>query len=266
MFWWILYCDMTQLLVGQLLLCCFNPCFGGSYIVTIFSLLFGSFLPKFQSLFWWILYCDKDRLCYVVRGSKFQSLFWWILYCDFSSLPARCWIIPLFQSLFWWILYCDNRIFCCIWVCCQFQSLFWWILYCDCMGRGLVGYNAHSFNPCFGGSYIVTITLVVPRKKRNLVSILVLVDLILWRCNSNFPVVDCLVSILVLVDLILWLYVMTNYTTKDLLFQSLFWWILYCDYFHFRLMQVFELSFNPCFGGSYIVTALIGLCIAISQF
>ena len=36
----------------------FNPCFGGSYIVT--SPLISSLLifDKFQSLFWWILYCD----------------------------------------------------------------------------------------------------------------------------------------------------------------------------------------------------------------
>ena len=75
--------------------------------MTIFSLLFGSFLPKFQSLFWWILYCDKDRLCYVVRGSKFQSLFWWILYCDYMKKDCKtCGF--LFQSLFWWILYCDE--------------------------------------------------------------------------------------------------------------------------------------------------------------
>jgi CRISPR-associated protein Cas1 len=51
-------------------------------------------------------------------------------------------------------------------------------------------------------------------------------------------------------------------------FQSLFWWILYCD----QLQAInsntkrHTMCFNPCFGGSYIVTALIGLCIAISQF
>ncbi len=33
----------------------------------------------------------------------------------------------------------------------------------------------------------------------------------------------------------------------------------------FRVVLAY-LCFNPCFGGSYIVTALIGLCIAISQF
>ena len=36
----------------------FNPCFGGSYIVTTPSSFPSRQLPKFQSLFWWILYCD----------------------------------------------------------------------------------------------------------------------------------------------------------------------------------------------------------------
>ena len=39
--------------------CGFNPCFGGSYIVTL-SALDKSIIPMlFQSLFWWILYCDS---------------------------------------------------------------------------------------------------------------------------------------------------------------------------------------------------------------
>ena len=37
----------------------FNPCFGGSYIVTTPSSFPSRQLPKFQSLFWWILYCDR---------------------------------------------------------------------------------------------------------------------------------------------------------------------------------------------------------------
>ena len=36
----------------------FNPCFGGSYIVTFLFRYVEALIPKFQSLFWWILYCD----------------------------------------------------------------------------------------------------------------------------------------------------------------------------------------------------------------
>ena len=37
---------------------CFNPCFGGSYIMTTDITNFGSETYRFQSLFWWILYYD----------------------------------------------------------------------------------------------------------------------------------------------------------------------------------------------------------------
>ena len=36
----------------------FNPCFGGSYIVTCLENRIAELRVKFQSLFWWILYCD----------------------------------------------------------------------------------------------------------------------------------------------------------------------------------------------------------------
>ena len=137
---------------------------------------------KFQSLFWWILYCDKQFSNHRLVTHKFQSLFWWILYCDpalTNSAPTINW----FQSLFWWILYCDLAKESIRRNSSKFQSLFWWILYCD---------------------------IIEP----------------LWEG------MEARVSILVLVDLILWLN-----STK-----------------HGKLV---EEGFNPCFGGSYIVTASI---------
>ena len=134
----------------------FNPCFGGSHIVTFpLRTLTRSYL-QFQSLFWWISYCDLacglpslfPQLCfnpcfggshivtgiaYLFRNQRysFQSLFWWISYCD-SSPRTILTGDTLFQSLFWWISYCD------LWTQCRllgwnikFQSLFWWISYCD---------------------------------------------------------------------------------------------------------------------------------------
>ena len=38
----------------------------------------------------------------------------------------------------------------------KFQSLFWWILYCDNARELQAGELEECFNPCFGGSYIVT--------------------------------------------------------------------------------------------------------------
>ena len=49
--------------------CSFNPCFGGSYIVTVGALEVKIIGVVFQSLFWWILYCDLpplDRLYFLL--------------------------------------------------------------------------------------------------------------------------------------------------------------------------------------------------------
>ena len=159
----------------------------------------------------------------------------------------------------------------------MFQSLFWWILYCDDL-------NENFIVLFIGVSILVLVDLILWRYKRNakcnrlLVSILVLVDLILWRplnkCQELHPGVSILVlvdlilwhcwwwrtrnfwwvSILVLVDLILWL---NNPKEEALLkdeFQSLFWWILYCDKIDEVATEAAKIRFNPCFGGSYIVT------------
>ena len=92
---------------------CFNPCFGGSYIVT------ETYKPLTSD------------------GSAFQSLFWWILYCDLQSELYKS-FVTMFQSLFWWILYCDNHKLITI------------------------AKNLNGFNPCFGGSYIVTLGVATP--------------------------------------------------------------------------------------------------------
>ena len=154
--------------------------------------------------------------------------------------------------------------------------MFWWILYYD-------------------------INLLLDLSIASIVSILVLVDLILWRTQNDKGYGGSIVSILVVVDLILW----QDYYTEECMdcigfnpcfggsyindtatagitnmvifvsilfwwilyydaknkgtiiskgFQSLFWWILYYDR-QITQMIVWRLSgFNPCFGGSYIVT------------
>ena len=38
----------------------FNPCFGGSYIMTPPCGFLCLFYKQFQSLFWWILYYDQE--------------------------------------------------------------------------------------------------------------------------------------------------------------------------------------------------------------
>ena len=86
LFWWILYCDKYLFTDKQQDYIGFNPCFGGSHIVTLSPLRHPFFFCKFQSLFWWISYCDGSDLPSFLRTPKFQSLFWWISYCDF---PVR---------------------------------------------------------------------------------------------------------------------------------------------------------------------------------
>ncbi len=71
---------------------------------------------------------------------------------------------------------------------------------------GIVKIVLSGFNPCFGGSYIVT----APLAKKGV-------------CYEQF--------------------------------QSLFWWILYCDTKRKSRVWWKGYGFNPCFGGSYIVTA-----------
>ena len=133
-----------------------------------------------------------------------------------------------FQSLFWWILYYDYMKKDCKTCGFLFQSLFWWILYYDNMGTYRLKKHA-GFNPCFGGSYIMTSLIELGVDVNDLVSILVLVDLILWlfyrhflyRHNKKFQ------------SLFWWILYCDNSSLVALgyscLFQSLFWWILYCD-------------------------------------
>ena len=116
------------------LLFSFNPCFGGSYIVTLewpCKTYLGYY--GFQSLFWWILYCDKyARQNTYRRFVVFQSLFWWILYCD----PANQWNSEIIQANVSILVLVDLILwpmwfFGCLLPIILFQSLFWWILYCD---------------------------------------------------------------------------------------------------------------------------------------
>ncbi len=85
----------------------------------------------------------------------------------------------------------------------KFQSLFWWILYCDIVIDPVAGSGTTRFNPCFGGSYIVTTNFratIVGQTSFN-------------PCFGGSYIVTCafnpsliiyyFVSILVLVDLIL---------------------------------------------------------------
>ena len=160
----------------------------------------------------------------------------------------------------------------------EFQSLFWWILYYD---QSNAGYNigGGSFNPCFGGSYIMTRTFCGWGKCRIIVSILVLVDLILWHyiLDISWYRLSWFQSLfwwilyydprsrlmgvwpLNMFQSLFWWILYYDYNTStcvsaDTVFQSLFWWILYYD--KVPLLEDFSdlYSFNPCFGGSYIMT------------
>ena len=109
----------------------FNPCFGGSYIVTAWIKAIGKKHVLFQSLFWWILYCDVNG-SRLLRNANVVSILvlvdlilWpWSLYWERQWRPVS--ILVLVDLILW-------RIF--------------WIISIS---------SFHSFNPCFGGSYIVT--------------------------------------------------------------------------------------------------------------
>ena len=133
----------------------FNPCFGGSYIVTTILGAVGFYNFPFQSLFWWILYCDRD-------GQK----------DDTEKGPVS--ILVLVDLILW-------------------------------LGLTLIAVSAIlGFNPCFGGSYIVTYT---SHHASGSVS----------RFNPCFGG-----SYIVTIGIT----TVISFTAK---FQSLFWWILYCD-------------------------------------
>ena len=134
----------------------FNPCFGGSHIVTMYNILNIDLGGVFQSLFWWISYCDKNNLLSLsLKAGGFNPCFGGshiVTFCvsnpiEFDGCFNPCFGgshivtetvfydnegLKMFQSLFWWISYCDlerhfrnERSY-------RFQSLFWWISYCDC--------------------------------------------------------------------------------------------------------------------------------------
>ena len=144
--------------IGELilLLACFNPCFGGSYIVTVSIVLYIPYYSLFQSLFWWILYCDNVQFILVhFSFLSFNPCFggsyivtWFLCFILLSGIA--------FQSLFWWILYCDllNVFYCFIVIIVSILVLVDLILWPFC--------------------FAITSLLY-------LVSILVLVDLILWQ-------------------------------------------------------------------------------------
>ncbi len=81
LFWWILYCDLNIFILSHISKS-FNPCFGGSYIVTCLQYLIEESKKGFNPCFGgsYIVTLPNQSL-YLVPIS-FQSLFWWILYCD----------------------------------------------------------------------------------------------------------------------------------------------------------------------------------------
>ena len=86
-----------------------------------------------------------------------------------------------------------------------------------------------GFNPCFGGSYIVTTPSSFPSRQLPKFQSLFWWILYCDRCTRETVPAETVVSILVLVDLILWR-------------------IVIC------VRGPCDRCFNPCFGGSYIVT------------
>ena len=145
------------------------------------------------------LFFQYDHLLFSVSILVLVDLILWLGECtDKKTIRYK------FQSLFWWILYCDTIHHVSINCLSLFQSLFWWILYCDV-------HCLHQIHLLYWVSILVLVDLILWHQGTGgsiptwLVSILVLVDLILWRfLRITWIFFSFKVSILVLVDLILW--------------------------------------------------------------
>ena len=148
--WLISKCIMVYLSLS------FNPCFGGSYIMTTVGHRYQVPFRMFQSLFWWILYYDHDESYPRKLVHEFQSLFWWILYYDslygrIISKDAGVSILVLVDLILWrkcwnYNIYKDYIVSILVLV-----DLILW--------QNVLNRKCHiilSFNPCFGGSYIMT--------------------------------------------------------------------------------------------------------------
>ena len=188
LFWWILYCDCLLKIWLGLRGEKFQSCFGGSYIVTI-ELSGGLEERRFNPCFGgsYIVTILTVSFSYNIC---FNLVLVDLILDDYKELAEFKW--DVFQSLFcdlilWLVANLSNRkVVPCF-------NLFWWILYC-----------------VFNTEMIFTL---------NYVSILVLVDLILWHGWKGKWLVQ-------------W-------------FQSLFWWILY--WLCIKYIDT-KPGFNPCFG------------------
>ena len=231
----------------------------------------------FQSLFWWILYCDKNADNTIANAYRFQSLFWWILYCDsynadysflafqsFNPCFGGSYIVTLPQLNASDTKPGFNPCFGGSYIVTHpgenkelwnfgFQSLFWWILYCDQV-------KSWWFNESYSVSILVLVDLIlwpsrlVTDDGRLPVSILVLVDLILWLnwiCKRERRI---WVSILVLVDLILWLKFDWSNWIRNIVSILVLVDLILWRYGLYNYISIC-IGFNPCFGGSYIVTS-----------
>ena len=84
LFWWISYCDPCWISLHLDLQRCFNPCFGGSHIVTSNGIHDGYTISGFNPCFGGSHIVTSSFFRGLFSYIMFQSLFWWISYCDVS--------------------------------------------------------------------------------------------------------------------------------------------------------------------------------------
>ena len=63
----------------------FNPCFGGSYIMTRILMQLERLEVCFNPCFGGSYIMTESKEMRYTEGFRFQSLFWWILYYDIKS-------------------------------------------------------------------------------------------------------------------------------------------------------------------------------------
>ena len=150
----------------------------------------------------------------------------------------------MFQSLFWWILYCDDVYFVDKGLLTIVSIL---VLVDLILWPGLGSFMRmlpDSFNPCFGGSYIVTRWKTpFPGQKLRFNPCFggsyIVTKLLKNVTNAVQSFNPCFGGSYIVTDLLF------SCRNKYLKFQSLFWWILYCDRI-FELTKFTVDSFNPC--------------------
>ena len=255
----------------------FNPCFGGSYIMTHLENRIKPVETMFQSLFWWILYYDSTTFSHTLTKISVSIL----VLVDLILWPSGTKPAKFGKA-------CFNPCFGGSYIMTYliFRSYLASFCFNPCFGGSYImtpDYDREQmieqcFNPCFGGSYIMTtIAQAILETGWGFQSLFWWIlyydpsawakEAWEWTFQSLFWWIlyyDCLISSsafsIAAFQSLFWWILYYDPTMRHIdnvvgMFQSLFWWILYYDFGDVIRLSWEVVGFNPCFGGSYIMTS-----------